>query len=237
MCPSGAHKLVDGNHLMDRDRCRACGVCVRTCNAGALEMVGRLATVDEVMEVVLKDVAFYQSSGGGMTVSGGEPLAQPEFTLALLKEAISRGIHCCIETSGYGDWQVIESLLPYTDLFLYDIKETDPRKHKQFTGVEFDPILVNLRKLYAANAEVRLRLPLIPGLNARPDHFEAVGHLIKVMPRLQGVEIIPYHRLGEGKRERLGHDCLEYNTNVPDEDVVAWWVAQLNEFGVDVLPR
>jgi glycyl-radical enzyme activating protein len=237
VCPSGVHSIVDGKHLIDRERCSACEMCAEACFANALEVVGREATVDEVMAIVLKDVPFYRTSGGGMTVSGGEPLAQPEFTLALLRAAKGDDIHCCVETSGFGDWQSLDSLIPYTDLFLFDIKETDPDMHSQFTGVSLEPILENLRKLYTSGADMRLRLPLVSGYNARPGHFECIGRLVEEMPGLQGVEIMPYHRLGEGKRERLGRGGLEYNIDVPDDATIASWVAQLNRYGVDVAAR
>jgi pyruvate formate lyase activating enzyme len=157
-----------------------------------------------VLDVVLRDQAFYKASGGGMTLSGGEPAMQADFAQALCEGAKGQGIHCAMETCGYTDPGCLERLAGVVDLFLFDLKETDPRLHQEFTGVPLAPILANLRRLHDMDAAVVLRLPLVPGLNDRPDHFEAVARLVNTLPKLKGVERIPYHPMGRSKLERFG---------------------------------
>jgi pyruvate formate lyase activating enzyme len=167
-------------------------------------MVGRNASVEEVMEVVLRDRDYYQASGGGMTLSGGEPLFQPAFARALLEAAKAAGLHTVVETSGFADWAVFERVLPVVDLFLYDYKETDPERHIDYTGVPNDLILENLRGLYIWGAKIVLRCPIVPGCSDREDHFAGIATLAREMPKLEGIELLPFHPLGRGKAERLG---------------------------------
>jgi pyruvate formate lyase activating enzyme len=161
-CPRGLHRFAeDGTHRIDRATCIACGQCAAACT-GALELCGRDMTVDEILAEVERDEAFYRNSGGGMTVSGGDPLMCPDFTRSLVKAAKERGLHVCIETSGYAKWEDVAALIPFVDLFLWDFKESDPARHKQFTGVDNARILANLEGLDRARARVILRCPIIP---------------------------------------------------------------------------
>ena len=157
----------------------------------------------EVLAEVLRDRTFYAASGGGMTLSGGEPLAQPEFAAELLAAAKREGLHTCIETSGGVPWSAFDGVLGTTDLFLYDLKETDPGRHRQATGVDLEPILGNLRRLHAAGALIRLRLPVIPDCNDRPEHFANVTHLLATLPGIKGPDRLPYHPLGRSKEAAL----------------------------------
>jgi pyruvate formate lyase activating enzyme len=185
---------------------------------------------------VLEDRPFYERSGGGLTVSGGEPLAQIGATEALLASAKVEGLHCCLDTSGFGPWSAIERVLPLVDLFLYDIKETDEGRHASHTGVPNDVILENLRRLSAAGAPVRLRLPLIPGLNDRDDHLDRLADIISGLRSLEGVEVLPYHRLGEGKRAQLGLEGpREPRFRSADDTDVERWVSALGRRGVTVM--
>jgi glycyl-radical enzyme activating protein len=242
VCPVGAHVLDRGKHRIDRTRCRGCpspdgrGACAAACPTGALEVVGRSMTVQEVLRVVLEDRPFYERSGGGLTVSGGEPLAQIDATGALLTSAKAEGLDCCLDTSGFGPWSSIERVLPFVDLFLYDIKETDGGRHVTHTGVPNDVILSNLRRLSAAGARIRLRLPLIPGLNDRDDHLARVADIISGLRPLEGVEVLPYHRLGEGKRAQLGLEGPGESRFRPADDAdVQRWVSALGRRGVAVM--
>ncbi len=229
VCPNEAHRMdPEKGHFLDRERCTVCGACVKECYAGALELVGRQATVAEVMETVLRDRTFYETSGGGMTLSGGEPLMQINFTEALLRAAAEAGVHRAVETCGYVGWDRFERVLPLVDLFLYDVKETDPVKHVEFTGAPNAGILANLRTLHDRGAAVLVRLPIVPGLNDRPDHFESLAALARELPGLRGFEVMPYHRLGSGKRERFGlePDGLAH-VETPDPETVSGWVQAL----------
>jgi len=233
-CPNGAHRMEGDRHVLDRALCKSCGACAEQCYAGALELVGRDATVGDVLDEVLRDKPFYDTSGGGLTLSGGEPLLQIDVAEALLAGAKEHGLHCSIETCGYADFAAIERLLPHTDLFLYDIKETDPARHVEYTGVTNERIVANLHALHDAGATILLRLPIVPGLNDRPDHFQNIALLAQGLPRLLAVQIMPYHRLGTSKQERLGMEPSLPETAAPDKETVAGWNATLRKLGVRV---
>jgi pyruvate formate lyase activating enzyme len=237
-CPRHAHRMEGDRHLLDRSACVACGTCLEGCYARALELVGRQATVAEVLDEVRRDLPFYETSGGGMTVSGGEPTLQIDFAEALLRAAREEGLHRCVETCGAAPSGHVERLLPLVDLFLFDLKETDGQRHRQFTGAGLGRILENLRLLHDRGARVLLRLPLVPGLNARDDHFVAVAELVRQLPRLEGVEIMPYHRLGTSKLGRLGLDPPQpLDLQPPDATTLAAWIDRFTALGVTVLNR
>lgn len=234
-CRRHAHQVVDGKHVLDRNLCEVCGACAKECYAGALEWVGRDVAVAEALDEVMRDKPFYRTSGGGMTLSGGEPLMQMDFTEALLRGAKKEGLHCCMETSGFADFSLLERIMPRVDLFLYDIKDMDNERHAQFTGVPNDVILRNVKALHDVGARVRLRLPIIPGCNDRDDHFRGVANLAKTMPNLEGIQIMSYHLLGISKLDRLGFrrsDWMESRTAEPD--TVQGWISRFAELGLHV---
>jgi pyruvate formate lyase activating enzyme len=235
VCPEGAHVLQEDGHALRREVCVVCGQCTEECFARALELVGREATVEEVLAEVQRDRPFYDVSGGGMTVSGGEPLFQIDFTAALLACAKAEGLHCCVETSGYADFRCFERILESVDLFLYDIKDMDDKRHVEQTGVPNSDIIANLRALHAAGAAIRLRLPIIPGFNDRPDHIQGVAALVSELPNLRGVELMPHHRLGAGKRDRLGVSGQAQEPESPGKDAVGALAAELEGLGVPVM--
>jgi len=223
-CPNGLHSIGDaGEHNIDRAHCTGCGTCAENC-IGALEIAGKEMTVDEIMTKVMKDNAFYANSGGGMTVSGGEPLMQPVFTLELLKGAKEKGLHTCIETCGYAAWEDIRALIPYVDIFLWDVKESDSALHKQYTGVENRLILDNLRKLNGEGAAIVLRCPIIPGYNDRDEHLRAIAALAEELENVIRVDVEPYHPLGKSKSESLGETYLLENLTFPDDTTVSRWI-------------
>ncbi len=200
VCPNGCFE----HGSFDRSRCRSCGKCVKECYSGARELIGRPMSIDEVLAEVLKDRIFYENSGGGMTVTGGEPLFQPEFTVALLRAAREAKLHNCLDTCGFAAWDKIEATLQYTDLFLYDLKETDPARHLEYTAVPLAPILENLSRIDAAGGETILRCPLIPNLNCRDDHADGIAKTANKLKHLREINLMAYHPLGESKLARLG---------------------------------
>ena len=229
-CPDGLHSFGEGNlHIIDRKKCKLCGSCEATCS-GAIKMCGREMSVSEVMSVVERDAAFYKNSGGGMTVSGGEPLMHPTFTLALAKAAKARGIHTAIETSGYAKWDVIASLISYVDLFLWDVKETDDIRHREYTGVSREPILENLRRLSAAGARIALRCPIIPSLNDRDAHLENIGRLADELVGVVRVDVEPYHPLGKSKALALGKDYPLEDLTFPADEKTKEWISKISKF-------
>lgn len=173
-----------------------------------------------------------------MTLSGGEPTFQMDFAVALCERARSRGIHCVVETCGYAAPAQLENLARVTDLFLFDLKETDPRRHEEYTGVPLAPILANLRHLCDRGAAIHLRLPLIPGVNDRLERIVDLAKLVQSLPNLGGVALIPYHPMGRGKLKRFG---LENRMDSPPLDSegtsgsLARWIRGLGELGVPVL--
>ena len=204
VCPEKCHSVTAEEHTFDRSKCIACGRCADVCPAEALKLVGKEMTVDEVLQEVLKDRVFYQNSGGGMTLSGGEPLAHFEFTLALLKAAKEAGLHTAIETSGFASWERIRQLLPFVDLWLWDVKAT-PEKYETLTGVPWDPIYKNLKNVAEAGGKIVLRCPLIPGVNDEDAHLIRIASLANELgASVKQIDLEPYHPMGEGKSQELG---------------------------------
>lgn len=227
-CPIGLHSFSEnGDHLIKRESCTACGACEAEC-VGALELVGREVCTDEILKEVLKEVPFFENSGGGLTVSGGEPLMQPEFTRHLLKAAKEKGLHTCIETCGYAKWEHIEALLPYVDIFLWDIKESDDERHRAYTGVSNKKILKNLYLLNATQANIILRCPIIPGFNDRKEHLTAIAQLAEELSCVQRIDIEPYHPLGRSKSESLGEKFALAQLSFPSEETVREWISYVS---------
>ncbi|MBR6372258.1 MAG: glycyl-radical enzyme activating protein [Victivallales bacterium] len=205
VCQQKCHSIVDGAHIFNRAQCIACGRCASNCPAEALEAVGKSMSINDVMNSVLADKVFYDNSNGGLTLSGGEPLAHFDFTKALLEAAKNAGIHTCIETCGYAAQEKVRALLPCVDLWLWDVKST-PDMHRQLTGVESTLILENLRMIDEAGAKICLRCPLIPGINDSNEHLQQIADLANSLKGCQRIDIEPYHPLGEGKALKLGRE-------------------------------
>lgn len=206
VCPNRAISVAPDNSVItDRRLCQGCGACTEACLAGARVLSGRLMTVDEVMEVIMKDSLFYRNSGGGMTASGGEATAQPEFLIALFKRCRESGIHTALDTTGHVPWETFEQILEHTDLVLYDIKHMDPSMHRKLTGVDNALILENAGRIARTGKPIWIRFPLIPGCNDDEPNVRATGAFTLKLG-LQQIDILPYHRLGTGKYHRLGRE-------------------------------
>ena len=217
-CPQNCHRMEGDKHVFDRDQCTVCGKCTEKCYAQAIEIIGKEKSVAEVIDEVMQDKAFYDNSGGGMTISGGEPMAQFEFTKALFEEAKKHGLHTCLDTCGYTQFEKYEEIMENVDIFLYDLKETGLLRHNEYTGVGLGLILENLQKLDAAGAKLYLRCPIIPGMNARTEHIEAIAKIADNLNNLLEIDIMPYHPLGESKQKRLGLEPRQNLTEFANRD-------------------
>lgn len=211
-CPYG---IVPGMQGTDR-KCIRCGECVKHCPSTALERMGEDMTVEKVMEAVKRDKAFYEESGGGITISGGEPLLQPEFVTALAKEIKREGYHLAIETTGYADWEAADRVFELCDLVLYDMKHMDSEQHKKYTGVSNERILENAYLAAEKGFPLIYRVPLLGGINANMENMEALGEFA-VRTGVKEIHLLPYHTYGEHKYKllRSRYQCDAYR---PDED-------------------
>lgn len=203
-CPANARSIDGGVPSIDRAKCLACGLCAEICPFGAPERVGREVSVGEILAELDRDRVFLERSGGGLTLSGGEPTAQPSFASALLSAAREAGLHTCLETCGFCSRETLARLLPDVDLFLYDWKITDEREHIRYTGVSNRQILENLAFLSDSGARVILRCPMIPDVNINEDHLSGIARLAREMSGIEAIELMPYHPMGIGKSGALG---------------------------------
>ncbi len=202
-CPEGAI-IRDGDRLVTlRDRCTGCGACAEACNADARQIVGRAMAVAAVMAEVMRDSLFYEESGGGVTFSGGEPLLQGDFLLALLRACKAQDLHTTLDTCGHAPTATLEAVRPYVDLFLYDLKLMDDARHRQVTGASNKLILEHLHLLARGGHRIVLRIPLIPGINDDEENLRQIATLVRTLPQIERVDLLPYHLIGDHKYERL----------------------------------
>ena len=194
LCPDG----------FDRNLCAGCTRCAEACPSGARQIAGRWMTVDEVLADVESDRVFYEASNGGLTCSGGEPLSQPRFLHKLLETAKSRGLSTCVDTCGAGSRRALLAIAPLTDIFLYDLKTMDERRHRVFTGLPLAPLLGNLAALAAVHECIWIRIPIVPGLTDDRADLERAGEVVAGMPGVRRVCLLPYHKHGSAKFHRLG---------------------------------
>ena len=204
-CPNEAQRMAaDGERGYDRERCELTGRCVEACYSDALEMAGRRVTAKEVMEEVCEDAAFYEASGGGVTLSGGEPLLQGEFATAILRLCKEEGLHTAVDTCGHVGWEVIEGALPYVDLVLYDVKHISPEEHRRHTGASNALILDNLRRLSERGVAIEIRMPIIPGVTDSRGDIDAAATLLGSLENVRAVRLLPYHPYAGSKYRNLG---------------------------------
>lgn len=203
-CPHMCHALVDNKHIYNRTNCTRCGLCTQKCYAGALEMIGYSITADELVIQAAADRAFYEKSGGGLTLSGGEPMVQPEFTLEIVQKAKEAGLHVCVETCGFCGTEDMLRIAPFIDFLLFDYKITDSAQHQKYTGVTNELILQNLRALDDLGKKIILRCPMVPGINLNDGHIEGIITLVKNLKNVVEIDLEPYHPLGISKCEQIG---------------------------------
>lgn len=228
-CPQGCHAFAAENrpiHKFSQDSCTACGKCVESCPQGALGLSGGKMTIEEVIAEALADNMFYQVSGGGLTLGGGEPLAQPRAAAALLAAAKAAGLNTAIETCGYASPEAVAAVAPHTDVFLYDLKHMDSARHKELTGRENEPILANFAWLLNNGFKVRARMPLINGCNADLEEMKRRRNFLlqwQGCDNFLGVDLLPYHKLGIHKYAQLGETYdLDESAGISEESLAGF---------------
>jgi pyruvate formate lyase activating enzyme len=227
-CTPRALSMTANGLAIDRERCSVCGDCTEACPTGALEIGGTNYSVEQLIAQVTRDRHFFEMSGGGVTLTGGEPLGHPQFSEAVLISLHHERLHTAVETSGFANWTAFERILPHTDLFLYDLKHLDDDRHIAGTGVSNHRILGNLEMLTAAGATVVVRLPLIPGFNMDSTDILAAARFAEEAG-VRDIELMPYHRFGQGKYAALGREYALGGVAPPPEDKVGELAKMIRE--------
>lgn len=235
-CPQGAITLTANTRSIDWNKCDQCTKCATVCHTQAIEVTGQLASVAEIMQTVGKDASYYRRTGGGITLSGGEPLLQWRFALETLKESKRKGWHTTLDTTGYADWDAIESLLHHTDLVLYDLKHMDSVRHREGTGKGNKRILENLQKIAARpGAKLWVRRTVIPQFNDDENDLEELCRFVLTLGRaVEKVSLLPYHKFGEVKYAALGRPYPYHGVPLGDDEQLVAFKQELERHGISV---
>lgn len=224
-------RLID----VDRDLCDNCGACANVCYPDALYMCGTDYSVEELTEKLVRDKPFYDQSGGGVTISGGEALSQPEFTVAILKSLKEKGIHTALDTTGFSSAKNIDAVLPYTDLFLYDLKHMRSDQHKQMIGVPNEIIIENAKRIAVAGGKIQVRIPVIPRFNDSEENIQETGEFCKALgDAVTVIQLLPYHNLGVMKHLRISNNKKVDQSPVPSDEKIQSLKNILEEMGLSV---
>lgn len=232
ICPNGAHKMEDGIHSFDRSKCLGCGLCAEQCLGQALAFYGRERTPEEILPILLEDRDFYENSDGGVTISGGECLCHADFCAQLLKLLKAEKIHTAVDTCGFISKEAIDKVIPYTDIFLFDVKAYDSEVHQKCTGYSNEKILENLRYIDICGKTIEVRIPYVPGFNSL--QIDKIGQLLSGIKHLKGVRVLPYHNYAGSKYASLDME----NTlpkDLPDEEEIEMAREILKTYGLKVL--
>lgn len=232
VCPAGAHAFREGVHQFAMASCRNCGACEPVCLGGAMQFYGRPMAVDEAMRIALEDRSFYETSGGGVTLSGGEPLLQWKFCVAFLSELKRAGIHTALDSCGLVSREALEAVMPLTELFLIDFKHPDPEEHRKWTGRSNELICENLRFLSEQRARIEIRIPLVPGCNDSEEILKATGRFLGSL-RIECVKLLPYHDLARSKYRALGMPDTMPEAESPDDATLEQAAELLRGFGLN----
>lgn len=233
-CPNQAISMGNFGLETEAGSCAGIGRCVDVCPADARELCGRMMSVDDLMKEILKERIFFDESGGGVTLTGGEPLAQPEFAMAILAECRHHEIHTVLDTCGFVGSKILLDTVPLTDLYLYDVKHMDPEKHKEYTGVDNELILSNLEKLSESGADIVARMPFIPGLNSDDENIRATGAFLSKLKGVRRLDILPYHRLALDKHNRWKMEFRLQDVYAPTENALRSAANIARGFGIEV---
>jgi len=247
VCPQGAQAIENGTRVYRRERCQTCGRCVQTCYAGGLILVGQEMTVEQVVTEILRDRAFYETSGGGVTLSGGEPVLQRDFAQAILERCKAEGLHTAIETCGNCRWEDLSTLLAVTDLIMMDLKHMDPEKHRAVTAVSNKRILANARRLAQTNKPIIFRVPVVPTVNDTPEEIDVIAAFVRRLADLRSeqghhsdgcddtsLELLPFHRLAGDKYRSLGLDYRARDLTQPSKEKMAQLAETARAHGIAV---
>ncbi len=232
-CPRGAITAGEGTIVIDKEKCDRCGICCTLCPGNALEMAGQRLTVPELMKEILKDRLFYEESGGGVTFSGGEPLAQAKFLHRLLIECRKKDLATAIDTAGHVPSETLLAIAPLADLFLYDLKDMNGRRHKAYTKVDNDLILANLQTLARNHHNIIVRMPVMPGINDDENNIRQSGEFLATI-NIERVELLPYHKMAADKYTRLGEKYLLPDLREPVKEKMEEIEAILSMYGLKV---
>jgi pyruvate formate lyase activating enzyme len=233
-CPKKALRLTPKGLVVDDNRCTYCGACETACPAEARAIVGRRKSVDELVSKIARDIPFFDQTGGGVTFSGGEPLLQAQFLVQLLSACGRLEIHRAVDTTGWADPKMLLAVSEETDLFLYDLKLMDPERHRRFTGFANHRILNNLKLLAGQKAAVRVRMPLIPGVNDDAQNLEATGRFVSGLQSIRDIDLLPFHNGLKSKYTILGQTNRAAGLSPPSQEAVAAAAKQLSAFGLNV---
>lgn len=233
-CPNGAHALSAGVHILDRDRCTHCGACVEACYPQALVLYGRDVSVERLLAEMLPDREFYEQSGGGVTLSGGEPLMQPDFCASFLQACHAEGLHTAVDTSGAIPWSSFKKVMPFTDLVLYDVKLVNSEQHRYWTGSENTEILENLISLGRSGTPVEVRIPCLPTIND-DRMLEDIALFLRQIPALTGVRLLPYHDFARSKYSAIGLEDSMPLLERPSPEKMMELRSQVCRYGITVL--
>lgn len=248
-CPNRAHDLIEGRHIFDRSRCATAGECVKVCCSAALEMAGRWMTAEEVVEEVMRDRLFYRRSGGGVTLSGGEPALRSAFSREILSRCRKEGIHTAIETCGNCHWNELEQILDVTDLVMMDLKLIDPEKHRRATGSRNERIIENARRLAQTSLTIIFRTPVVPTVNDDPAAFGQIVDFVSELIQLRAeskngfatapitLELLRFHKLASDKYRSLDMDYEAAHLDPPSGERMTALATQATERGLQVTVR
>jgi pyruvate formate lyase activating enzyme len=218
---------------IDRERCNNCGKCIDVCTTGALKFYGQTISIDEAFDELRRDMHFYSNSGGGITAGGGEPLNQVDFVTELFHRCREIGIHTTIDTCGYGTVSDLKKVLSETDLVLFDLKLMNSRYHKRFTGKNNGVILRNTKLIVASGVPMIIRIPLIPGINDSEENMVETSRFVSGLNDNLHVDLLPYHRFGEGKYKMLDREYQLNGVKLQNEESLKRFVEMFKQDGLD----